>query len=210
MAPGDGFRLDGKLLDQLKAEAGSLASAARDRAVLSVRQNLGNAASRLARYAESGGGPGLMAAVTGVRATAGGRSSPRSGTAMRGAARRRAGGSSGPGGRHKGGQARKSPGRRRDAGPSRTTTDHEEIRRWVREHGGRPVSVKGTERRGEQAGILRVNFPGSPADESFKTIGWDTFFDKFEASQLAFVYQDATADGQQSRFGKLISRWRPR
>jgi hypothetical protein len=68
MAPGDGFRLDGKLLDQLKAEAGSLASAARDRAVLSVRQNLGNAASRLARYAESGGGPGLMAAVTGVRA----------------------------------------------------------------------------------------------------------------------------------------------
>lgn len=72
------------------------------------------------------------------------------------------------------------------------------------------MSVKGTERRGEQAGILRVNFPGSPADESFKMISWDTFFDKFEASQLAFVYQDATADGQQSRFGKLISRWRPR
>ena len=200
MAPGDGFRPGGKRLDRLKAEAGSLASAARDRAVSSVRQNLGNAASRLGRYAESGGGPGLMAAVTGVRAPAEGRSSLRSGTAMRGAARRSAGGSSGPGSRHKGG-ARKSPGRRRDTGHSRTTTDHEEIRRWVREHGGRPVSVKGTERRGEQAGILRVNFPGSPADESFKMISWDTFFDKFEASQLAFVYQDATADGQQSRFG---------
>ena len=151
-----------------------------------------------------------MAAVTGVRAPAEERSSQRSATAMRGAARRRAGGLSGPGDRHEGGQDRKSPGRRRAAGHSRTTTDHEEIRRWISEHGGRPVSVKGTERRGEQAGILRVNFPGSPADESFKTIGWDTFFDKFEASQLAFVYQDATADGQQSRFGKFISRRRPR
>ena len=43
MAPGDGFRPGGKLLGRLKAEAGSLASAAGGRAVSSVRQNLGNA-----------------------------------------------------------------------------------------------------------------------------------------------------------------------
>ncbi len=31
------------------------------------------------------------------------------------------------------------------ASGTRTTTDHDEIRRWVEEHGGTPASVKGTE-----------------------------------------------------------------
>lgn len=49
---------------------------------------------------------------------------------------------------------------------SHTTTDHEEIRRWAEERGGRPASVKGTEHGREKAGILRINFPGSEADEA--------------------------------------------
>src|SRR5256885_1913655 len=76
--------------------------------------------------------------------------------------------------------------------------------------GGGAVGARAPGGRGGGAGFLGVRLRGPPADESFKTIGWDTFFDKFEASQLAFVYQDATADGQQSRFGKFISRRRPR
>ena len=30
------------------------------------------------------------------------------------------------------------------AAETRTTTDHEEIRRWVEEHGGKPATIKGT------------------------------------------------------------------
>ena len=89
---------------------------------------------------------------------------------------------------------------------SPTTTDHDEIRQWVEERGGHPATVKGTERGGEDAGILRINFPGSSADDSLEDIDWDTFFSKFEESQLAFVYQDETADGGESRFGKFIRR----
>ena len=89
---------------------------------------------------------------------------------------------------------------------SHTTTDHEEIRRWAEERGGRPATVKGTEHGKEKAGILRINFPGSEADEALEDIDWDTFFEKFEKSKLAFVYQDETAEGQESRFGKFVSR----
>lgn len=91
-------------------------------------------------------------------------------------------------------------------GHSHTTTDHDEIRRWAEERGGRPATVKGTGHGDEHAGILRINFPGSSADESLEDIDWDTFFSKFEESQLAFVYQDETAEGGESRFGKFIRR----
>lgn len=89
---------------------------------------------------------------------------------------------------------------------SHTTTDHDEIRQWAEERGGRPATVKGTERGDEHAGILRINFPGSAADDSLEDIDWDSFFSKFEEAQLAFVYQDETAEGGESRFGKFIRR----
>lgn len=92
------------------------------------------------------------------------------------------------------------------SGDSHTTTDHDEIRHWVEERGGCPATVKGTERGGEEAGILRINFPGSEADDALENVDWDTFFDKFEESKLAFVYQEETADGDQSRFAKLVRR----
>src|SRR4051794_34732042 len=42
---------------------------------------------------------------------------------------------------------------------SKTTTDHDEIRRWAEERGGRPATVEGTEGGGEDAGVLRIDFP---------------------------------------------------
>lgn len=91
------------------------------------------------------------------------------------------------------------------AGSSRKTTDHDEIRRWAEERGGRPATVKGTER-GDEAGILRIDFPGPPADDQLADIDWDTFFQKFEESQLAMVYQEETGEGQESRFAKFVHR----
>ena len=89
---------------------------------------------------------------------------------------------------------------------SQVTTDHDQIRRWAEDRGGHPATVQGTEHAGEHAGVLRINFPGSSADEALEDIDWDTFFSKFEESQLAFVYQDETARGTESRFGKFIHR----
>jgi hypothetical protein len=43
-------------------------------------------------------------------------------------------------------------------------------------------------------------------DESLEEISWDSFFKGFEDNGLAFVYQEETAEGQESRFSKLVSR----
>lgn len=90
---------------------------------------------------------------------------------------------------------------------SRTTTDHDEIRRWAEERGGRPACIQGTGG-SEDIGMIRIEFPGSPnsRDESLQEIDWDEFFDKFDESGLAMVYEDRTANGQKSNFSKLVKR----
>ncbi len=88
---------------------------------------------------------------------------------------------------------------------SKTTTDHDEIRRWVEEHGGKPASVKGTED-GGGAGVLRIDFPGGAGEDSLEHISWDEWFEKFESENLAFLYQERKASGEDSTFFKLVSR----
>lgn len=90
-------------------------------------------------------------------------------------------------------------------GESLSTTDHDTIRQWVEKRGGQPAGVKDTGG-GEDPGIIRIDFPGYGAEESMEPIGWDEWFDKFERNNLAFVYQEQTADGELSTFNKLISR----
>ena len=87
---------------------------------------------------------------------------------------------------------------------SKTTTDHDEIRRWVEGRGGKPASVKGTG--GEEPGVLRIDFPGRGDEDSLKEISWDEFFDKFEKENLAFLYQEETKGGNESRFFKFVER----
>ncbi len=90
----------------------------------------------------------------------------------------------------------------------KTTTDHDEIRRWAEERGGVPSSVKGTAKGGkkhaEHAGILRLDF--EPRDAELEEISWEEFFDKFDKEKLAFLYQEETAGGDTSRFHKFINR----
>ena len=88
---------------------------------------------------------------------------------------------------------------------SQTTTDHDTIRRWVEERGGRPAAVKGTGA-GDDAGVLRIDFPGQGDEESLEPLSWDDFFQKFEDNRLAFLYQEKTADGSESRFSKFVQR----
>src|SRR3954469_7810523 len=88
-----------------------------------------------------------------------------------------------------------------DMANSRTTTDHEEIRRWAEERGGVPSTVIATEQGGEP-GILRIDFPGFSGEGTLEEISWDDFFRKFEESNLAFLFEE----GSDSRFNKLVSR----
>lgn len=88
---------------------------------------------------------------------------------------------------------------------AQTTTDHATIRKWVEQRGGHPATVKGTGE-GDEAGVLRIDYPGYSGEESLEEISWEEFFEKFEESKLAFLYQEKTDDGQVSRFSKLVSR----
>jgi len=85
-----------------------------------------------------------------------------------------------------------------------TTTDHKQIKQWVEERGGHPARVKGTDDSG--SGILRIDYPGFSGEERLEAITWDEFFKGFEENELAFLYQDETKSGSESRFSKLIDR----
>ena len=86
---------------------------------------------------------------------------------------------------------------------SKTTTDHEVIRKWAEKRGAVPATVEGTERGDEEAGLLRFEFK---KDSRLEEIDWDAFFDKFDESGLTFLYQDKTASGKTSRFHKFVRR----
>jgi len=91
------------------------------------------------------------------------------------------------------------------SGSAKATIDHDEIRDWVEEHGGHPAMVKSTARDG-RGGILRIDFPGFSGARTLEEVSWEEFFDKFEESELAFLYQDQTRSARPSRFNKLVSR----
>ena len=86
---------------------------------------------------------------------------------------------------------------------AKQTTDHNEIRRWAEKHKRKPATVKNTEHGKERAGILRIAFRD---EENLEEISCDDFFEKFDESDLAFLYQDKTKDGHESRFFKSVKR----
>ncbi|MGH7196862.1 MAG: hypothetical protein ACREGJ_03825 [Candidatus Saccharimonadales bacterium] len=93
---------------------------------------------------------------------------------------------------------------------AKRTTDHTEIREWAEARGGRPAQVRGTAKE-SSIGILRIDFPEGPDgdwgnEDSLEEISWDSFFRKFEAESLAFLYQETTAEGHISRFCKFVER----
>lgn len=91
------------------------------------------------------------------------------------------------------------------ASESKTTTDHKTIQKWSEARGGKPATVKSTEKDSE-AGVLRIDFPGYSGAGSLEEISWDEFFNKFDEKNLAFLYQEHTSSGEESRFFKLVSR----
>ena len=71
------------------------------------------------------------------------------------------------------------------------TRDHETIRAWVEERGGRPARVRG-------AGVLRIAFDALPP--TWEPLDWPAFLASFDDGRLAFFYED----GAGSRICKLV------
>lgn len=89
---------------------------------------------------------------------------------------------------------------------TRATTDHNKIRAWAEQHDGVPSTVRATKTDGEP-GVLTLDILGYGADEEdLEHIDWDTWFEKFEESDLAFLYQHEKTNGEDSTFFKLVDR----
>lgn len=102
-------------------------------------------------------------------------------------------------GRHKATADSKRSQRGSDHG-SKRTQDHDTIMQWAEDRGGHPAVVQGTQ-------ILRIDFdePGGNDDTKLDRISWDEFFKIFDDRGLAFLYQERTADGKESRFNKFVN-----
>jgi hypothetical protein len=88
---------------------------------------------------------------------------------------------------------------------SKTTTDLNEIKQWAEERDGKPAIVKSTANSKEGGGVLRINFPGYRGEDSLEEVSWDEWYKTFKDRDLAFLYQEETAGGKESRFFKLVN-----
>jgi hypothetical protein len=88
---------------------------------------------------------------------------------------------------------------------AKTTTNHDEIRRWVEKRGGHPAVVSSTENSGgRDGGLLRIDYdePGGNDDDRLHRISWNEFFRIFDENDIAFLY-DPEGD---SRFSKFVQK----
>jgi hypothetical protein len=86
---------------------------------------------------------------------------------------------------------------------ARKITNHDEIRKWAEERGGRPACVKET---GDRRGSCVLRFDFADRDPELEDIGWEEFFRIFDENHLALLEQDKTASGKISRFSKFVNR----
>ena len=85
---------------------------------------------------------------------------------------------------------------------AKTTTDHDEIRKWVEKRGGHPAVVSATESGG--GGLLRIDYeePGGNDDDRLHRVTWNEFFRIFDENDLAFLHD---TEGE-SRFSKFVAK----
>jgi hypothetical protein len=89
---------------------------------------------------------------------------------------------------------------------SRQTTDHDEIKKWAEDRDGKPATIAGTPKQGEEAGLLRIDFPSGASNPPLEPISWEDFFNKFDEANLAMVYEEQDAQGKPSYFCKFVER----
>lgn len=87
----------------------------------------------------------------------------------------------------------------------RALVNHEEIRRWARERGAEPSTVRRTEE-DDNASIIRLDFPGLSVQGLLEEISWDEWFRDFDENDLALIVEDEIANGHSRNFYKLVAR----
>ncbi|MBP2831573.1 hypothetical protein J8281_05170 [Aquimarina sp. U1-2] len=87
---------------------------------------------------------------------------------------------------------------------SQRTKDHEVIKEWVVQRDGTPSVVKETQNDQEEGAVLRIDFPRNE-NPDLEEITWDRFFEIFDSSDIEFLYQEETEDGNKSNFCKFVS-----
>ena len=85
---------------------------------------------------------------------------------------------------------------------AKTTTSHDDIRKWIEQRGGHPAVVSSTE--GNGGGLLRIDYdePGGSDDDRLHRVTWDEFFRIFDENDLAFLHDP---EGE-SRFSKFVAK----
>lgn len=85
---------------------------------------------------------------------------------------------------------------------TKSTTDHNTIRKWAETRDGKPAVVT---REGEETELLRIDFPGY-REENLQEVEWEQWFDIFDEQDLALIYQEETEEGERSNFNKIVRR----
>lgn len=83
------------------------------------------------------------------------------------------------------------------------TIDHDEVREWAEARDGRPSVVAATADEGD-GGILRIDFRAK--EQHLEEVSWKEFFRIFDERELAFLYEEHTAEGEPSFFCKFVPR----
>jgi hypothetical protein len=88
---------------------------------------------------------------------------------------------------------------------AQTLVDHDAIKEWAESRMAKPACVKGTGGR-DDAGMIRLDFPGFGDGDSLQEITWEEWFRQFDENGLALIVQEKTASGERSHFNKLVKR----
>lgn len=88
---------------------------------------------------------------------------------------------------------------------SKTTDNHNTIKKWVEDRYGEPALVDGIVDKGKAGEMLRINFHDR-STESLNVISWELFFEIFEDNNLELLYQEETTDGDESKFYKFVNK----
>lgn len=82
------------------------------------------------------------------------------------------------------------------------TIEPQQIRKWAESRRARPVLE--TESGDVPAPAIRF-----PEQDIGLEVSWDQWLASFEDGQWAFIWQDTTQDGQESRFCRVVPRFGP-
>jgi hypothetical protein len=95
-----------------------------------------------------------------------------------------------------------SPDDRADRdGQTLATKSHDVIRQWAEQRNARPATAT----RGPDGEPRTLRFDFDEATDGLESIEWDDWLGVFDERNLAFLYQERKADGNESNFFRLVN-----